>query len=228
MDRSGPVVYRIRRDAKCSECGAPLARGNLLFLEQGRPLCLDCADLGHLEYLPRGDAALTRRSRKHSGLSAVVVEFSRARRRYERQGVLVEPEAVDRARVECLSDSELRAARREREAARRDELDTRYVAAFADEVRRSFPGCPADTAAAIAGHACRKYTGRVGRSAAARRLDPRAVFLAVQAFARHRHTGYDGLLMRGTDRADARFAVRDQLEEVLARWRESPKPDGAS
>jgi hypothetical protein len=43
-------------------------------------------------------------------------------------------------------------------------------------------------------HDCRKYSGRVGRSAMAKRLDPEAVFLAVQAFVRHRFTDYDDLL----------------------------------
>jgi len=221
-DSAGLVVFRIRRDSLCSECGEPLDRGNLLLLQDGRPLCLSCADLDHLEYLPRGDAALTRRARRRSGLSAVVVEFSRTRRRYERQGILVEPEAIDKAQAECRMDEDLRAARREHEAARRAGLDQQYIMTFAAEVRRCFPGCPADVADRIAEHACRKYSGRVGRSAAARRLDPEAVFLAVQAHARHRCTGYDALLMRGHDRADARFAVQEELELVLDRWRQAP------
>ncbi len=66
-------------------------------MEGERPLCLTCADLDHLVYLPRGDTALTRRARKHSALSAVVVRFSRARKRYERQGVLVEESALEQA-----------------------------------------------------------------------------------------------------------------------------------
>ena len=45
--------------------------------------------LGQLVDVPSGDAALTRRARMHSPLSAVVVRFSRARKRYERQGILV-------------------------------------------------------------------------------------------------------------------------------------------
>ncbi|MGW1605023.1 DUF2293 domain-containing protein, partial [Streptomyces eurythermus] len=28
---------------------------SLLMLEEGAPRCLDCADLGHLVFLPRGD-----------------------------------------------------------------------------------------------------------------------------------------------------------------------------
>ena len=52
-----PVVFSILRNSNCSEC----------------------ADLDHLTYLARGDAALTRRVRKHSGLSVAVVRFSRSR-----------------------------------------------------------------------------------------------------------------------------------------------------
>ena len=80
------VVFSILRDSKCIECGEELWKGSFLFMENGRPLCLRCADLDHLVYLPRGDNALTRRAKKNSVLSAVVVRFSRARGRYERQG----------------------------------------------------------------------------------------------------------------------------------------------
>ncbi len=56
--------------------------------------------LGDLVFLSAGDAALTRRAKKASGRSAVVVRFSRARKRYERQGLLVEEAALLRAREE--------------------------------------------------------------------------------------------------------------------------------
>jgi len=52
------------------------------------------SDLDHLVFLPSGDAALTRRATKASSLSAVVVRGSRSRKRYERQGVLVEEPAL--------------------------------------------------------------------------------------------------------------------------------------
>lgn len=42
--------------------------------------------MDHPTFLPSGDAALTRRAKRGSGMSAVVVRFSWARRRYERQG----------------------------------------------------------------------------------------------------------------------------------------------
>ena len=90
-------MFDILRESKCADCGKELLGGDFLFMEGERPLCLTCADLDHLVYLPRGDTALTRRARKHSALSAVVVRFSRARKRYERQGVLVEESALEQA-----------------------------------------------------------------------------------------------------------------------------------
>ena len=91
------VVFSILRDSQCAGCSNDLRNGDLLSKEAGRPLCLICADLDHLVYLPRGDAALTRRAKKYSTLSAVVVRFSRSRGRYERQRILVEEAALQRA-----------------------------------------------------------------------------------------------------------------------------------
>src|SRR5882724_610438 len=82
-------------DSKCDECGEELGRKAWITLEENKgALCLACADLDELVFLPSGDAALTRRARKHSTLSAVVLKFSRARRQYERQGLLVEETAL--------------------------------------------------------------------------------------------------------------------------------------
>lgn len=67
-----PVVFLTLRDSECSECGAELARGSFLLMEAGQPLCLPCARLDGLEYLPSGDAALTRRAAKYSERTAVV------------------------------------------------------------------------------------------------------------------------------------------------------------
>lgn len=72
------VVFCLVTDSVCFECGAELWKGDFLQMEKGKPLCLACADLDHLVFLPGGDAALTRRSRKYSTLSAIVVRFSRA------------------------------------------------------------------------------------------------------------------------------------------------------
>jgi hypothetical protein len=215
-------VFISNRDSKCDECGEELGRKAWITLERDKgALCLSCADLDHLNFLPTGDAALTRRARKHSALSAVVLKFSRARRRYERQGLLVEDEALQKAEAECLADGEVRARRNEREMERRAELDERYVQEFAKRVRELFSNCPAGREQQIAEHACRKYSGRVGRAAAAKGLDEEAIQLAVRAHIRHRETNYDELLGKGLFRGEARARVRDRVEEVCARWRGS-------
>jgi hypothetical protein len=212
------VVFSILRESKCVECGAELWRGGFLCMEKERPLCMACADLDHLMFLPSGDTALTRRARKHSTLDAVVVRFSRTRGRYERQGVLVEEAALEQAERECLADADARERIRKRAAVRRAELDEQYVAEFAKRLGDLFPGCPIPERQGIATRACRKYSGRVGRSAAARDFDPTAIELAVRAHIRHCHTAYDRLLARGGDRSDARAAVRDAVDQVFARW----------
>lgn len=213
------VVFRTLNDATCSECGRALARGSLLRLEDGAALCLGCADLDHLVFLPRGNAALTRRASRSSTLRVVVVRFSRARKRYERQGVLVEEDALARAEEECLADADARAARQARDAASRAMLDAAYVASFAERIGDLFPGCPAAERNVIANHACEVRSGRVGRTAAAKELDGAAVELAVQAHVRHRHTSYDRLLGAGIDRAEARREVSPTVEAVLDGWR---------
>ena len=181
-------------------------------------LCLTCADLVHLVFLPSGDAALTRRARKHSNLSAVVIKWSRARKRYERQGLLVENEALELAEEECAADSEARQAARTKAAARRAALDQKYVSRFAVRVREVFPYCPARREVVIAEHACRKYTDRVGRSAAAKALDENAVRIAVTAHIRHAETGYDELLLLGLERWEAREKVHAKVNDILAKW----------
>ncbi|WJV49455.1 DUF2293 domain-containing protein [Streptomyces flavofungini] len=215
--RTGPVVVQPLKRRRCAECrGGPLS---LLVSEGGGPRCLDCADLGHLVYLPRGDTALTRRAREGSGLSAVVVRFNRRKSRYERQGVLVEEAALVRAEERCLADAEARARRRVRDAARRAGEDVRFVGEFAAEIRRLFPRCPPERARQIAAHAGARGSGRVGRSAAGRALTSTAVTAAVIAAVRHTDTEYDELLMRGVPRGEARRRIAAALEERLRTWR---------
>jgi len=213
-------VFISSRESTCGECKEDLGRKAWITLtEEKGALCLSCADLDHLLFLPAGDAALTRRARKNSTLSAVVLKWSKPRRRYERQGLLVEEPALRQAETECLADEEARAQRRIREARRRAEMDTAYVKRFAQTVRQLYPKCPPKTAKSIAEHACAKYSGRVGRSAAAKALDENAIRPAVIAHIRHVETQYDELLMSGVDRFEARFCVEDAVRSVLAIWR---------
>jgi hypothetical protein len=144
--------------------------------------------MADLEYLERGDAAVTRRATKYSRRTAVVVRFSRSRGRYERQGILVEPEALAQAEQKSAEDAEQRAQARVRRAA---------------------------------AHAARRGSGRIGRTAAGKKLDEHALTLAVRAAVRHRFTNYDELLMHGVERAAARSQVREQVDEILDRWGET-------
>jgi hypothetical protein len=213
-------VFISNRASRCDDCGDDLGRHAMILLAGNRgALCLACADLDHLTFLPSGDAALTRRARKYSTLGAVVLKWSRARRRYERQGLLVEEQALQRAEAECLNDAEARARRRDRETERRAELDGEFVARFAACIRRLYPGCPSGRPEQIASHACQKYSGRIGRSATAKRLDDEAAHLAVVAHVRHGETHYGELLARGVERRDARDRVREDVDRMLSRWR---------
>jgi hypothetical protein len=212
-------VFIQSRESACAECGENLGRHAWITLTREKGvLCLTCADLDHLVYLPAGDPALTRRARKHSTLSAVVLQWSRARKRYERQGLLVEDAALAKAEEECLADGEIRVRHQEREAARREETDRQYVGQFAARVRELFPRCPKGREREIAKHACLKYSGRIGRSASAKWLDGEAVRLAAIAHIRHRETRYDELLAQGRDRHEARGEVKADVERILDNW----------
>jgi hypothetical protein len=217
-------VFISNRVSTCDECKRELGRHAWIFLAENseagerRALCLSCADLDHLDFLPSGNTALTRRAKKHSALSDVVLEWSRSRKRYERQGLLVSPEALAQAEAECLADSEVREKQRARAAVTRESEDRRFIGKFAERTSELYPSMPEGRAAVIAAHACQKYSGRVGRSSSAKDLDEDAIRLAVAAHVRHAETEYDALLMGGVDRQNARSQIRPKLDSVLATW----------
>lgn len=216
------VVFDLisNKDSVCSGCQEELGKGSFLTVENGKGLCMKCADLDHLVFLASGDAALSRRSKKYSKLWAVVVRFSRARRRYERQGLLVEEEAVARAGKECEADQDVREARREYDAERRLEQDKILAQRMQAKLMEMFPRCPEKDAATIARHTSERSSGRVGRSEAGRNLDEEALRLAAFAYIRHRYTNYDELLMQGMERSLARSYVREEIENVMDRWQQ--------
>src|SRR6266436_6138064 len=85
------VIRPLNREWACHRCGGT---GDLLVMENPGPACLRCVGLDDLEFLPAGDALVTRRVKAKSMRHAVVVRFSKSRGRYERQGLLVEPLAL--------------------------------------------------------------------------------------------------------------------------------------
>lgn len=182
------------------ECASCNSTGDPLIKMRSGVLCLDCADLGHLVFLPPGDAALTRRARKASRLSVVVVRWNSRRNRYERHGILAENDAIELAARQCLEDADARAPRNNQV---RDD--------FAAAIREQFPGCSPARANAIAYHAALRRD---------RSRDPDAVRLAVAASVQHVDTDYDGLLISGVGPADARQRVRDRVDAILGAWRD--------
>jgi hypothetical protein len=113
----------------------------------------------------------------------------------------------------------MRGRQRERDRERRERHDVELTARMAEEISRLFPGCPRKRAEAIAAHTAVRGSGRVGRSAAGRALDERALASAVVASVRHEDTDYDEPLMAGVARDEARLRVRAAVDEVLDRWR---------
>jgi hypothetical protein len=222
MDKKSDLkVFISSRDSICDECGDELGHNAWIILEKEKgAVCLSCADIDHLIFLPSGDTALTRRSRKYSQIVAVVLKWSRARKRYERQGLLVEEHALEQAEQECLADSEIRARKRKRAAEKREALDEQYINRFAERVRKLFPSCPRHTEIKIAEHACLKYSGRIGRTKSAKQFDEKAIYLAVSAHIRHGKTQYDKLLAKGYDRYDARDAVKEKVNHIIKKWQQ--------
>jgi hypothetical protein len=216
-------VFISGRASECEHCRQKLLPGRWITLVgEAGARCLSCADLDELVFLPPGNAALTRRARAYSDLSAVVLKWSRSRKRYERQGLLVQEPALVKAEEECLADEPLRERRRQRDAIRRADLDERYAGQFAARVRALYPACPRNRETVIAEHACLKSSGRVGRSASAKVLDEAAIHLAVRAHIRHHETNYEVLLGRGIQREQARNQVRAAIDQIAARWQAAP------
>jgi hypothetical protein len=60
--------------SKTEDCEGGIAEGDWYVKKRGGDglLFFGFSDFGHLEYLPSGDAALTRRATKYSTLSAIV------------------------------------------------------------------------------------------------------------------------------------------------------------
>jgi hypothetical protein len=102
----------------------------------------------------------------------------------------------------------------------RDRRQLRFsVSGDASIERADRTNCPVGRAEEIARYAAMRGSGRIGRSATGRSLDPDAVSLAVAASVRHVDTDYDRLLMSGVDRETARRRVRERVEDVLGAWR---------
>ncbi|TFV61539.1 DUF2293 domain-containing protein [Mycobacterium sp. PS03-16] len=205
VPKQRPLQLMSARAWECAACGD--SDGELYLETKNGARCLDCADLGHLVFLPSGDAALTRRATAASRLCAVVFQRNLRRGHFERQGTLLEADAIESAARQCLEDT---GARTHRRAA----VDQQIRGEFADAIREQFPGCPTARAEAIAYHAAVRGSRRARRAST-----PDAVRQAVAASVRHVDTDYDDLLMSGMDRDEARQQISAHVDDILAAWR---------
>lgn len=217
-----PSLFISRRKAVvCTGCSKTVHEGEKLLAldEKKRGLCESCADLGALTLLLPGDAAMTRRSKKHSARTVVFQQWNQKRRRYERKGQFVEPEAIEKARLECAADAEKRAEKNKKAAAKRVVEDKEYRDTFAIEIRRLFPSMPKGREVAVAEHACEKYSGRVGRTASAKEFDEDMITRAVIAHIRHAETNYDNMFGKGKRKREIRDDIRGDIQRILRRWK---------
>jgi hypothetical protein len=105
LKKKDPLVYALARPSRCYACDRKLAQNEIIQIvpkgDEREVFCLGCAGLCHLEVLPSGDAAVTRLARKYSGVRFVIVKWSDTWKCYERQGLLVEKQALERAQKEA-------------------------------------------------------------------------------------------------------------------------------
>jgi hypothetical protein len=170
----------------------------------------------HYEYLPVGDGPKTKYVNAHTDLVYRKMEKDGS---YSRVVGLWAPKEIV-ARAEALvspSSPESRAKSRAR-SQEREQAKARA------EIKRLYPSIPAQDLEAVVERAFLVGSGRVGRSG----LLPleEKCRLAVIAHVRHCHTNYESYFgIKGPAdevedvRSEARELVRDNINEVLRRWR---------
>ena len=205
---------------RCKQCNTPVPKGQLFVAEteKVKGLCFSCSPFSHLAFLPSGDAAMTRRSKKHSAYCGILQEWNQRRKRYERKGQYVEHQAIILAKEECNGDLKIREEKNKKAAIKREIADKEYVQSFAKEIRKLYPNCPPKREYAIAEHACEKHSRRVGRTAQAKEFDEQMINLAVEAHIRHLETNYDDRFGKGLKKKEIRVSIKDDVKRVMKKW----------
>lgn len=102
--KSKQVVYALSRASRCYGCDKKLMPGDIAKLEHGREdremFCQNCSGLDKLELLLSGNAKVTRLAGKYSSIKYTVVRWSELWKTYERIGLLLESEAILKAKQE--------------------------------------------------------------------------------------------------------------------------------
>lgn len=97
-------VYSLIRASRCFNCDGKQEPGSIVKIEPGKDereiLCRKCANLQEMEFLRSGNAKVTQMAKKYSQRVVVVMQWSELWKTYERIGLLVEPQAIDRIEKE--------------------------------------------------------------------------------------------------------------------------------
>ncbi|MBX9690292.1 MAG: hypothetical protein K2X27_26500 [Candidatus Obscuribacterales bacterium] len=99
------LLYALSRNSRCYGCDRKLLVDEIVRLtkmaDESEVFCLECAGLKKMAVLRKGNAKVTRLAKKYSDKSYIIVKWSDAWKCYERQGLLVEAEALSRASKEA-------------------------------------------------------------------------------------------------------------------------------
>jgi len=166
--------------------------------EKVKGICFSCSSFNQLAFLPSGDTAMTRRSKKFSSKCGVLQEWNQRRKRYERKGQYVEHQAIVKAREQCEVDKGVREAKNKKAAIKRIEVDKIYVQNFALAIRKEYPYCPKN------------------------KEIKEMIDLAVEAHVRHSETDYDNQFANGDSKKAIRSRVKNDVNRVLDKWRTKP------
>lgn len=104
-----PVIYSLSKASRCYACDKKLQAGSFVKIEKSKDekevLCSVCAGLEDFRFIKAGNPKLTRLATKYSEVRFVVMLWSDMWKTYERQGMLVERAALERAETEAGKDS---------------------------------------------------------------------------------------------------------------------------
>ena len=105
MTQEKNFVFSLSRPSRCHGCDRKLLPGEIVKLENSRDdkeaLCRKCAQLNALELVLKGNAKISRLASKYSPITYIVMKWSDTWKCYERIGILVSTDAVDRAETEA-------------------------------------------------------------------------------------------------------------------------------
>jgi hypothetical protein len=205
---------------KCSVCkkSVELGQAYVAETENHKGTCFNCSQFVEAVFLASGDVALTRRSKKNSAYCGILFYWNKRRKRFDRKGQYVEFNAIELAKKECAEDANIRALKNKKVAIVRAKHDEIYIVEFSKAIKALYPNCPKNRENEIANHACEKYSGRVGRTANAKKFDKAMINLAVEAHIRHKETDYESQFTTGKTKGLIRSNVKQDITKVLQRW----------